>query len=348
MRELTTLKTLEESQRLVAYLALQAVETNLEDDAGEWVVWILRDEDRDKAKEILDEYLANPEDEKYDAAERKVRSVINEAERLQKQRNHAERLRKRWEGSWWHSYPATYIYIALCVLVSVLGTDWSDIQRSQFGMPALCTKKDSPVLTALWIRTPYRYEENNGQKIPEYLTYPGDAAWLMPKSAKWARMRFEATAQTLAYSFQKGEFWRPIGPAFLHFGVLHIFFNMTWIKMVGGAIEYVRGTRRFILLCLIVAVISNVAELFWSGPNFGGASGVVFGLIGYVWMKGRTQPQVGLGLEPRTVVYSIAWLLICMTGSLGAIANAAHLVGFLTGILIGARQAIWKKLPFAK
>lgn len=348
MRELTTLKTLEDGQRLVAYLALQAIETNLEDDDGEWVVWILRDEDRDQAREILEEYLENPADEKYEKAERKVRSVLKEAERLQKQRNHTERLRKRWSGSWRYSYPATYIYIALCVLVAAVGTDWSNVKQSQFGMPALCTNEDSPVVQALFIRTPYRYREVDGVRKPEYLMYPGDLIARGPRSVEWARQRAEATANTLLWSFQNGEFWRPFGPAFLHFGVLHILFNMMWIKTVGGAIEFVRGTRRFVALCLIIAAISNIAELFWSGPYFGGASGVVFGLIGYVWMKGKTSPRDGLGLEPRTVTYSIAWLVICMTGALGAIANAAHLVGFLTGIVIGARRAIWKKLPFTK
>jgi len=348
MRELTTLPTLEESQRLVAYLALQAIETNLEEDDGEWVIWVLRDEDRDQAREILTDYQSNPADEKYDRAERKVRSVLKEAERLQKARNQAERLKKRWEGSWWHSYPATYIYIALCVLVAALATDWSNIQPSHFGLPALCNKRDSPVYLGLMIRTPYRYGEHSGTRQPEYLYAPGDLKIAGPKNWEWVRLRADATVQSVAWSLRNGEIWRPISPAFLHFGVLHILFNMMWIKSVGGAVEYVRGTRRFIMLCLIIAAISNIAQLFWGGWNFGGASGVVFGLIGYVWMKGKTSPRDGLGLEQRTVVYSIAWLVICMTGALGPIANAAHLVGFLTGIVIGARRAIWKKLPFAK
>jgi len=55
------------------------------------------------------------------------------------------------------------------VLVAAVGTDWSNVQQSQFGMPALCTNRDSPVIQALWIRTPYRYRERNGVREPEYL-----------------------------------------------------------------------------------------------------------------------------------------------------------------------------------
>jgi GlpG protein len=73
-------------------------------------------------------------------------------------------------------------------------------------------------------------------------------------------------------------------------------------------------------------------------------SGVVFGLIGYVWMKGRTQPQLGLGLLPDQVVWAILWMLLCIGGAFGPIANAAHVSGLIVGMLIGARQAIWKRL----
>jgi GlpG protein len=138
--------------------------------------------------------------------------------------------------------------------------------------------------------------------------------------------------------------WRLVTPVFLHFGVLHILFNMMWLRNLGGAIEFVRGTRRFLLLFLLLAVISNVAQLLWSGPRFGGMSGVVFGLIGYVWMKGRTQPHLGLGLTSDQIVYSVLWLVLCMGGAMGNIANAAHLAGFIAGILVGSRHALIRKL----
>lgn len=85
-------------------------------------------------------------------------------------------------------------------------------------------------------------------------------------------------------------------------------------------------------------------QLYWSGPAFGGMSGVVFGLIGYAWMKGRTAPEDGIGLTQDQVVYSMFFLLICMSGALGPIANAAHLGGFLTGIVLGLRKKLWRQV----
>ena len=73
-------------------------------------------------------------------------------------------------------------------------------------------------------------------------------------------------------------------------------------------------------------------------------SGVDFGLIGYVWMKGKTQPRYGLALPQEQVVMSMLWMLLCIGGAFGPIANAAHVGGFLAGMVIGARTAIWKKI----
>ena len=140
------------------------------------------------------------------------------------------------------------------------------------------------------------------------------------------------------------QIWRYVTPIFIHFNALHILFNMSWLRTLGNAIEFVRGTRRFLGLVLFVAVVSNVAQFIWSGPAFGGMSGVDFGLIGYIWMKGKTQPQYGLALPQQQVVMSMLWMLLCIGGAFGPIANAAHVGGFLAGIVIGARTAIWKTI----
>ena len=350
MRELTTIATLDDARRLVAYLAVQAVETRLDDDDGEWTIWILNDDDRDKADAILKDFQQNPTDPKFENAERKVRSVLQEAERLNKQQNRANKLRKRWEGSWWHSYPATYIMIGLSVLVAVLCTDWTAMKKSQFGLPALCNNNNSVLLEKMTVAVPARIKETPDGREIYYFVVPDLPADLTDTAAVLEALKGKASIgwKMLSQTIMAGELWRPITPIFIHLGVAHILFNMMWLKSMGGPIEFVRGTRRFILLCLILAVTSCLAQLFWSGPSFGGMSGVVFGLIGYVWMKGKTQPHLGIGLEQQTVVYSFLWLFLCMTGALGAIANAAHLVGFVMGILIGARQAIWKQMPFAK
>jgi membrane associated rhomboid family serine protease len=41
---------------------------------------------------------------------------------------------------------------------------------------------------------------------------------------------------------------------------------------------------------------------------------------------------------------SMLWMLLCIGGAFGPIANAAHVGGFLAGMVIGARTAIWKTI----
>lgn len=352
MRELVSLSERQQALRLSAYLALQSVETSLEEIDGQWVIWVHRDDDRETADATLKDFQSNPHDVKFENAERKVKHILREAERLNQQYQERQvRLQRRWKGTWWDRYPATYVMIGLCCLVSLICTRWNPPQMGDLG-PVLCNNDDSALLLQLGVQSPSRIQVDpeTGEQIFYYPLNPdfprdGLTADVIQQVLKG---KLEATVRGLKISFGKGEVWRPFTPMFLHFSLLHILFNMMWLRVLGTGVEFVRGTGRFVLFCLFVSAVSNLAQLFWSGPFFGGMSGVVFGLIGYVWMKGKTQPQIGLGLDSQTVTYSIFWLLMCMTGALGPVANAAHLVGFISGILIGARQAIWRRISFAK
>jgi GlpG protein len=61
----------------------------------------------------------------------------------------------------------------------------------------------------------------------------------------------------------------------------------------------------------------------------------VYALLGYIWVKGRRDPSLGLGLSRQTVVILLAWLGLGFTGLLGNIANYAHLGGLVAGLLLG-------------
>lgn len=143
---------------------------------------------------------------------------------------------------------------------------------------------------------------------------------------------------------RSGQIWRLVTPIFIHYGILHILFNMLWMVQLGGLLEQLRGTVRFAFLVLTIAVLSNVAQYISSGPTFGGMSGVVFGLFGYAWMKSRYDPGLGIYVPPNLVLFMIAFMFLCMTGMIGNIANAAHTVGLVTGIVIGVAPVVWRKL----
>ena len=55
---------------------------------------------------------------------------------------------------------------------------------------------------------------------------------------------------------------------------------------------------RWRVLVLVIAACSDLAQYFFGGPVFGGMSGVVYGLLGYIWMRGKFDPGSGLYLHP--------------------------------------------------
>lgn len=138
---------------------------------------------------------------------------------------------------------------------------------------------------------------------------------------------------------REGEVWRLLTPIFLHFGPLHLFFNLSWVYHLGCLIEARCGVRTLAKLVLIVGLGSNLAQYVIHGPSFGGMSGVVYGLIGYAWIRGKLNPASGIGLDQRSLIFSLVWLVACFTGVLGAVANYAHLGGLVLGMALGALAA---------
>ncbi|MBM3835353.1 MAG: rhomboid family intramembrane serine protease [Verrucomicrobia bacterium] len=147
---------------------------------------------------------------------------------------------------------------------------------------------------------------------------------------------------------RQGQVWRIFTPIFVHSTMfLHILFNMLWLKDLGSMIEARQGSFRLALLVIIISAASNLAEYFVTGPRFMGMSGVVYGLLGYIWMKGKFDPASGLFLHPTTVVMMLIWFVICLTNLTGPIriANVVHGVGLGLGVAWGYLSAIG---PFSR
>ncbi len=141
----------------------------------------------------------------------------------------------------------------------------------------------------------------------------------------------------LSDSLARGEIWRLLTPAFLHFGIFHVLFNSLWMWDLGRRLEFFLGRWYFLLFFVITAVASNVAQYLWSGSaNFGGMSGVVYALVGFIAVRQRTVPHPLITVPPALIGFMLFWLVLCMTGVVdyfiaGSVANAAHVGGLIAG-----------------
>jgi GlpG protein len=142
-----------------------------------------------------------------------------------------------------------------------------------------------------------------------------------------------------------GQIWRLFTPIFMHFGPFPLLFNMLWLFDLGGMLERVQGSLRLGILVAIIAVVANVAQYFWAGPDFGGMSGVSYGLLGYVWMQGRLNPRNGLALHTYLVVMMLAWFVLCWADVIGNVTNMAQSVGLACGLVLGRVYSPSKALP---
>ena len=295
--------------------AAQAVEPAGEDgDAGNPAaeVWVHDEDHLPAARAELAAFLADPDAPRYAAAEKQAAAAEKAAaEAAKARRNRTVRGREVFDAPLWRRAPVSVGLIAACCVVAAFG--W-DPRESLIG---LWTRQE-PLLTWLWI-----------------------APWEV-------RGRFVVWLELPAV-LASGQVWRPFTPMLLHANPLHLLFNMSWLWGLGAALESRFGRARYAAAVLLAAAASNVAEYyvdmalynpvlglfaFREDPRFGGMSGVAAALFGFAWgrMKGG---DPDLRLDRNGVVLMVGFLLVCLTGTLGGVANAAHFAGLAVGFAGG-------------
>ena len=109
----------------------------------------------------------------------------------------------------------------------------------------------------------------------------GDAAvldWLAFNKVEFNGRRFELVSPG-------AEYWRYVSPALIHFGLMHILFNGLWIWEFGSRLELRLGSVFMFNLFIPGVVPGNLLQSWWIGPSiFGGGSGVVYSLMGCLWV----------------------------------------------------------------
>ena len=135
-----------------------------------------------------------------------------------------------------------------------------------------------------------------------------------------------------------GEWYRLLSVTLVHGGVLHLFFNMYALYILGPLVEGIWGTRSFAVFYVLTALAASTASFALNPASAVGASGAIFGLIGVVFAGTRAHHPV-LDVRARGIVRQLGTLIV-LNLAIGFIAadvidNAAHIGGFIAGLWLG-------------
>ena len=184
------------------------------------------------------------------------------------------------------------------------------------------------------------------KQIQDAPTWKGFADMIVKRD--WALFD-KLPSGTLFGKIREGELWRLISPVLLHGGWLHILFNMAWLFILGRQIEERIGKIRYLALSIILGVVANIAQYFASGPIFLGYSGIITGMVGFIWMRQKLAPWEGYPLQRSVIAFITVFVAIMFgielismalqffhkTEIYPNIANAAHIIGALCGMALG-------------
>lgn len=137
---------------------------------------------------------------------------------------------------------------------------------------------------------------------------------------------------------QDFQIYRVITPIFLHFGFLHIAFNLVMFEAFARPIERYMGAGKLLYLILSIAIVSNCLQfIIYHGMAqnalFGGMSGVVYGIICYMGILSRRQDLPSeLKIPPGLLTVSI--IFIALGFFMNDVANFCHLGGLAMGLLL--------------
>lgn len=148
---------------------------------------------------------------------------------------------------------------------------------------------------------------------------------------------------------REGQIWRLLSPIFLHANLLHLFFNMLWLIVLGKQLELHMGIFRYGIFIVIAGIISNTGQYLAGGPNFLGFSGVLCAMLTFIWVRQRKAPWEGYRLDRGTIMFMLLYIIIMaaiqmlsfvleksMNVSFSpGLANMAHLTGALVGVVLG-------------
>ncbi|KAA5543755.1 rhomboid family intramembrane serine protease [Roseiconus nitratireducens] len=329
MRRIGTLNDPSLAKRFSDYLTTRSIEctTDIEshpEDNGtvrhECNLWIRDEAQVDSARTELEAFLQSPDDAKY--------QVGSDADRIRREKHEEEkRLRNLRRKAPMRSGPA--------------GGPLMGVPVRQQSIPV--------VIGTIILSVIASFATNFGRPNPSPV--PGEPS---TEETVFFALSFVDAREYIVHedpfeSIKQGQVWRLITPMFLHGDTFHLAFNMIALFILGSAIERLHGSMFMLALLLISQVAGGFFQVFLppadtlppflsglAGTPFSiGASGAVYGLFGYLWVRPIMTPTYPIRMVPANVTIMLGWLVFCIFFVRG-IANGAHIGGLIAGVVIAA------------
>ena len=128
-------------------------------------------------------------------------------------------------------------------------------------------------------------------------------------------------------AWRQGWWWTLLTAIYLHGGLLHIFFNLMWIRNLGPAVTEVYGPARAFVVFSIAGAVGFLLSNLASGAPSIGASGSIFGLLAALIVYGRRRGSTTMTAQ----LWQWAVVMFLMGFALTGVNNWAHAGGFAGG-----------------
>lgn len=337
MRKIGELSKESEAGVFSAALRVRGIENDVEsDDDGSFSIWVHDDDKRAAATELLEKFRSAPDAPEWHAAPAAAERLKKEEGRREARR--VSRVITEEQAGYERNITGFALIPLILGVISVVVTIFAGELEVQL-MPGTdegqreAFRSNHLYVTAWGYPAETRRElEAIESRMNEGRATPREQEWFNEKLARIEKG--EAWDHSLP-EVRAGKVWRLFTPIFIHFGILHIVFNLMWLRELGTFVQARFGGGYLLVFVLASALVSNLVQLYVAGPTFGGMSGVNYALFGFLWLRGKYDRTAVWQLNPTIVQTMLLWFVLCFTPLLGHVANGAHAAGLVFGMIAG-------------